>query len=303
MAFGKKSGQILVLVLLVVVIALAVGLSAASRNLTNLRSSTQTEQSERAFTSAEGGIEGVLPQLNTIGSGLGGVASTEITGTGCTSAGDGETANCAISSSDSTVIGSVKVVAVKAYEKFVEPGSVAQVVLDGYPSGNSLDIEWINNANNCDVILPGDNCQSTVEFIFVCQGAIGQSLNGACKGDNLVNGYGQHREVYKNGSPPGQSGSIPNCSIGTAPYKCKMSFTMPTGNYIKYLRIKPFWNGTTVKITPSDQLTFPVQSYEITSSATTETGVSRKVEVVRDRLPQLPAVFDYVLYSGQNIEK
>src|SRR3990167_8580957 len=55
-----KSGQILILVLLVIVVVLAVGLSVASRNITNLRTATQSEQSQRAFSAAEGGVEKVL---------------------------------------------------------------------------------------------------------------------------------------------------------------------------------------------------------------------------------------------------
>src|SRR3989338_3404772 len=62
----KRRGQILILVLLIVVVALAVGLSVASRNITNLRTSTQTEQSQRAFSAAEGGVEDVLSKLSTI---------------------------------------------------------------------------------------------------------------------------------------------------------------------------------------------------------------------------------------------
>ena len=60
MGMKKKKGQVLVLVLLVVVVALAVGLSVASRNLTNLRITTQSEQSQRAFNAAEGGNEHAL---------------------------------------------------------------------------------------------------------------------------------------------------------------------------------------------------------------------------------------------------
>src|SRR3989338_1032652 len=62
----KRRGQILILIILIVVVALAVGLSVASRNITNLRTSTQTEHSQRAFTAAEGGIEDVLSRLSTL---------------------------------------------------------------------------------------------------------------------------------------------------------------------------------------------------------------------------------------------
>ena len=64
----RKSGQILILILLIVVVALAVGLSVASRNITNLRTSTQAEHSQRALSAAEGGIEDVLSRLSTVAS-------------------------------------------------------------------------------------------------------------------------------------------------------------------------------------------------------------------------------------------
>lgn len=62
MKSAAKPGQVLILVLLVVVVSLAVGLSVASRNITNIRTSTQTEESQKAFSAAEGGIESILSQ-------------------------------------------------------------------------------------------------------------------------------------------------------------------------------------------------------------------------------------------------
>ena len=59
---GKKSlnlqsGQALLIVVLVMVIALTVGLSLASRSITNLRNSTDEAQSQAAFSAAEAGVE------------------------------------------------------------------------------------------------------------------------------------------------------------------------------------------------------------------------------------------------------
>ena len=61
-----KQGQILILVLLVVVVILAIGLSVASRNITNLRTSTQTENSQKAFSAAEGGKPILLPHAEVV---------------------------------------------------------------------------------------------------------------------------------------------------------------------------------------------------------------------------------------------
>ncbi|MEK7581336.1 MAG: PilX N-terminal domain-containing pilus assembly protein [Patescibacteria group bacterium] len=286
----SRRGQILILVLLVVVVALAVGLSVASRNLTNLRSSTQAEQSQRAFTAAEGGIEDVLSKLNTVAN----VSQSGVVGapaiSGCTRNSDTtvKQADCSITTATG-VTGTVKVLASTTYEKTIEPGDVAQINLDTYAVGKSFDVEW----GKSDEINP----RPSLEFTFICQGG------SSCMGDSFSGTYGQHREAIQIETISGQSG-FANCpSLLNGGDTCKKTFTIVTSANVKLLRMKPFWNRATVKVTPSDSATFPVQTYEITSTATTDTGVSRKVEVKRDALPQLPAIFDYVLYSGQDIIK
>jgi hypothetical protein len=53
-------GQMLLIVVLVMVVILTVGLSTASRTITNIRVSTDEEDSERAFSAAEAGLEQAL---------------------------------------------------------------------------------------------------------------------------------------------------------------------------------------------------------------------------------------------------
>ncbi len=55
-----QEGQILLIVVLVMVVALTVGLSLASRSITNLKSSSEEANSQKAFTAAEAGIERAL---------------------------------------------------------------------------------------------------------------------------------------------------------------------------------------------------------------------------------------------------
>ncbi len=54
---SSQSGQILLIVVLSIVVALTVGLSVASRTISNLRISKQNEESQRAFQAAEAGLE------------------------------------------------------------------------------------------------------------------------------------------------------------------------------------------------------------------------------------------------------
>lgn len=52
-----ERGQILLIVVLVMTVALTIGLSVATRTISNLRTSTDEENSQRAFSAAEAGIE------------------------------------------------------------------------------------------------------------------------------------------------------------------------------------------------------------------------------------------------------
>lgn len=56
----QQRGQALLIIILIIVVSMTVGLSVASRSITNLRLSTEEENSQRAFSAAESGIEQVL---------------------------------------------------------------------------------------------------------------------------------------------------------------------------------------------------------------------------------------------------
>lgn len=59
---NSQKGQILLIVVITMIVALTVGLSIASRTVTELRLSRQNEESQRAFNAAEAGIDRVLQQ-------------------------------------------------------------------------------------------------------------------------------------------------------------------------------------------------------------------------------------------------
>jgi len=54
------SGQAVIIVLLVMVVALTIGLSISARSVKDIRLSTRTEESQRAFSAAEAGLEVAL---------------------------------------------------------------------------------------------------------------------------------------------------------------------------------------------------------------------------------------------------
>lgn len=61
----RENGQILLVVILTVVIALTIGLSVASRTITNLKLSKQNEESQRAFQAAEAGLSQAIQQIQS----------------------------------------------------------------------------------------------------------------------------------------------------------------------------------------------------------------------------------------------
>lgn len=57
---SSENGQVVIVLLLTMLVALAVGLTITQRSLTDISTSTQTEESSRAFSAAEAGIEKAL---------------------------------------------------------------------------------------------------------------------------------------------------------------------------------------------------------------------------------------------------
>ncbi len=65
----KQKGQALLMVVLVMVVALTVGLSVASKSITNVRTSTEEANSQKALAAAEAGIEQSIKSNASIASG------------------------------------------------------------------------------------------------------------------------------------------------------------------------------------------------------------------------------------------
>lgn len=277
----KASGQILILILLVVVVALAIGLSVASKNLKNIRTSTQTEQSQRAFSTAEGGVEDVLARLNTI------AADPLVKTTGYAetiSVGSGLSANVLVKGS-------------QTFEKSIPVGEVGQIDLNGVANPSQLTIEWgkRNLPNNAE-----GNPVASIEVSFVCANTYSTCITTP---NTFLQLNFQHREALLGTTSLqlGQTGNWTSCPDSTSSeFYCKKTYTLSFINN-RILRIRPLYNTTTIRVTSSDP-NFPVQTYDVTSTADVQ-GVTRKVQVSRTALPQLPAVFDFGLFSETDIVK
>src|SRR3990172_6089661 len=61
---NNERGQIILVLVLVITVALAIGISVVQRSLSDISTSTKVEESSRAFSAAEAGIEKGLKELN-----------------------------------------------------------------------------------------------------------------------------------------------------------------------------------------------------------------------------------------------
>src|SRR3989344_5511027 len=57
---SKESGQVILILLLIMTVALGIGLSLVQRSLGDISTSIKVEQSSRAFSAAEAGIESAI---------------------------------------------------------------------------------------------------------------------------------------------------------------------------------------------------------------------------------------------------
>lgn len=274
-----QSGQATVIILLIMVVVLTIGLSITARSITDLRISSQTEQSNRAFSAAEAGIEEALKTglQNLVGSGPSGQKPI-----------GGATYKYTVES-----VGGASY----APDKPVAQDDVVQLKLDktGLTSAyDGVNIYWIASGEDCD-ITSGNPAAVEVSIIY---------------GDGPYNMYKQTYAVKDRGDNFLQitAGSF---TLGSKTY-CARTPTSGNGSLINFnssgitnpqlLRIRPLYNTSSlaVEAQPSGRQ-LPIQSYRVRSEGEAG-GVKRTVEVTQS-VPVLPAIFDYVLFSGAGLTK
>lgn len=318
----RKSGQVLILVLLVVVVSLAIGLSVASRNLSNLKISSQTDQSQRAYSVAENGVENVLAQLNKAN--VAGTFKDAITN-GTTIVGPQDSAGNA---SSTTVASNT------TYERQIAVGEVGQVSVDdtvGATIAKKYTIMWAkaSSINECvspaslEVTLVYLNSPNYAQRRWYLKGANGDgarsetlnTINGTTNSvdsTGATNTFSYTPSIWVGSGTCATSGGFPAASPACSPLyiNCATIDTTTispaiTAGTRKLLRIRPLLVDTTVNVGPNTTTgqVLPTQEYVITSSATVGNGVTRKLLVQKSALPSVPAVFDFALYSEQDILK
>ncbi len=286
-----RAGQVLIIVLMIMVVALTIGLAVATRSITDVRLTTQSEQSERAYAAAEAGVEYALSQdLGFL------VASGPISG----QVGDvGYTVNVEKSEASSTL----------AAARPVEQDDVIEVRTSDPNSNPPVDlaaavvtIYWVDKASTVEFGLP-----ASLEVTEVYDEDEGGDINF-----NFIKyAFNPGTRVPPNGDNGFDPSEIcsPSCQILNKNYIYKKSITLQRGTLM--LRIKPIYNLASIALAVTSSGTsnnvsavknvFPSQSYTIEGEATVG-NVTRRVKVVRP-LEYLPPIFDFALFAEGDVSK
>jgi len=284
----SQNGQTIIILLLVMVVGLTIGLSMVSRSLTDIKISQQAEQSQRAFSAAEAGLEYGLSQ------GLAQIAGGDIPQT--------------IITPGVSYSGKVSRTGKQGYElkglAAIEQDDVAQINLDpadleaGGTSATSLNIYW-GEVGTTEV--PSTPCPSSpnpgsivasLELTFITQngtsyGVVKHAYNACTSIETANNFIDPSQSNLPTPTPP---------STETVYYAKIDNLAIPAN--AKILRIRPLYNKASVKIEPQGGI-LPNQAYKLTVKGEAQ-GKVRAIEWQQPIKPALPAIFDYVLFSGSS---
>lgn len=280
----KQEGQAVLLLILVITVALAIGLSIVQKSLVDISTASKVEQSSRAFSAAEAGIEKSL-QLNI---------STSVNFSENSSA-----ANAVNSGLIPPVPDTGSRQAALEYPSLAKE-DVAQVWLADYNSTtnppaaayqqSTLDVYWGNSSQD----------QAALELTLVYHnGTAYQSQKWYLDQTSRDNGFGQVSGCSGGNTPQG----------GSTAYQCKETINLPTSasSRLILIRARLLYNSASQPFavqalgTCGTTCSLPPQARSITS-----TGVSgetqRRVQLFQES-KVAPPYFDYAIFSDRSIIK
>ncbi|OGG11489.1 hypothetical protein A2Z00_03520 [Candidatus Gottesmanbacteria bacterium RBG_13_45_10] len=275
---GKQSGQVVLITLLVLTIATTVALSLISRTTTDTSITNQVEESSRAFSAAEAGIEEALKI------GVGTSLPTAIIGSPDVSysvsmASIGGAAG-AYQFPRKTLKDTTETVWLVDHQS---SGALAEPLSPTYVSP-SIDICWSSESTTPALVV-------TVLYRESSDGSY-RILKGAYDPNS------SRTSANKFSAPTASTGG---CS-GTTNTTYRETFTFnalnpsvdPATDTLIALRLRPIYSDATLAV--NAVMALPLQGNRIESTGSTQTGTNRKIVVFQEyRAPA--SMFDAAIYS------
>lgn len=289
MKVSMQKGQIILVLILIMGVGLAIGLSVIQRSLTDINTSSNLEQSSRAFSAAEAGIERALRQspgpnfnlslgennsnVNVSDSGLlpAPVVST-----------DGIQAAFARLDLNKEDVAEVWL---------ANPADTSAVPANYYnPPTNNIDIYWGNSATD----------QAAIQITIIAG-------NGPFSNMKYFYDPSSSRITANNFTLPDCSGgfNIPTIS-GTITFRCRQTVTWAANSNPKILRARLLYNNSSqpfaARAVGSCASCFLPPQARIITSIGSSGGTQRRVQLFKqDNI--VPLYFDYAIFSEGEIIK
>jgi hypothetical protein len=252
-----QRGQVLLIVILIMVVTLTVGLSVISHTITTLRTTKESESSQRAFSAAEAGVEKLLNSTNNS------LPSTTLSN------------GSSFSGSVSTISGTF--IPVNNFSPVFQDDG-ADVWLSTYPTyvspfNGTVKVYWSTGDTECN--------SAALEILMItgtkANPVITHSLVDACDARRASN----HGSTEQTGGAVGGKTFVYSYSIAV------------TNGLI--MRVIPLYTSTVIGVSGIGA-NLPAQGQNIVSTGTAG-GTSRKITVFKGypRLPM--EFFSYVLFS------
>lgn len=267
---GRQKGQALLVIILVMAVVLTVGLSVASRSITNLRNTTDQAESQKAFSAAEAGIEQALQSSKTTGSDL-------FKGT----IGDKTTSKKVnisdVAGSEILVQGGSPITQDKGADIWlVQPDAATGIIAPtskGWPStkageDGTIQVYWDKNSSGCD---------SAVELILLyLKGTSAMTTRYAYDCDSTRQSKNNFSSAVKvDGEKVG----------GTKFYWSTGAIAIPSQSGL-IIRVVPLYGSTVIGAKSDADKPLPPQGKQIESTGTSG-STQRKISVFQG-YPQLP---------------
>jgi len=269
MKYALHRGQVLLITVLVLSIAITIALSLIGRGITDVSMSRNIEESARAFSAAEAGIEEALKgnfitEAREYISGVKYQSSSTIIG--------GTTGEYTLPVTNIGEVASIWLVDHK------EDNTIDET---SYYQGTSINVCWTPPATGTSIAAVGID-------LYYRFGGVYMVKHGAYDPDIVSRPSTSFLGVDEiNGS----------CGSVTGVYR--KSILLPVGTPL-LIRVRPYYNQTTITVSPvGSDITLPKQGVEIVSTGTTDGGVTRKI-VVKRQYPWPASIFDYSIYSQNN---
>lgn len=278
----NQKGQIVLILVLMTIVGVTIGLSLISRTIQDVRISSQIEQSSRAFSAAEAGIENALKYSS---------AGTSYTGNinvgGTSSSYQSRVENIGGTAGGSTLV-SFGLTDVNQSQTIwladhTPGGDLIETPV--YPLGQPISICWQTGATVPAAIITLYYKDGT--NYYVVKGAYDPLL--VRRGSNLFR-------------PPDASG---NCGVSGYNYQVTITPSTVSGsNYqvfssnsiLLFVKVMMLYGNSSIVARSSTTNSFPSQGKQITSVGQTTTGVTRRIQVMQG-FKTLPSPLDFAVFS------